>query len=256
MKKYIACILLTLINLNYANDLDELAIQFNTDKGPQDHNYTKIYDRLFSSLKNDSISFLEIGFFHGQSARMWDAYFKNAKNLDFIDITHNAYSHFYNLSDRCTLSMVNQEIPEELSNFMASRTEGYDIIIDDGGHTMNQQIVSFKCLFPYLKKGGIYIIEDLHTAYFNSFGGLYSSSHNVGSEFKADMSSFGHVLYKNSNTIQFLQDMIHYVNYRGARTWCADINKTSESITNEIDSLYRDIESIQFYNSLCIIRKF
>ena len=40
-----------------------------------------------------------------------------------------------------------------------------DIIIDDGGHTSNQQIRSFNFLYKELKYGGIYLVEDTHTSY-------------------------------------------------------------------------------------------
>ncbi len=53
-------------------------------------------------------------------------------------------------------------------------TQGtFDVIIDDGGHTMNQQITSFNNLLPKVKSGGIYVIEDLLTSYIDSYGGGY-----------------------------------------------------------------------------------
>ena len=48
-----------------------------------------------------------------------------------------------------------------------------DILIDDGGHTMNQQITTFEVLFDKVKEDGIYLCEDLHTSYFKYFGGGY-----------------------------------------------------------------------------------
>ena len=48
-----------------------------------------------------------------------------------------------------------------------------DIIVDDGGHTMKQQIVSLKTLLPSVRSGGLYIIEDLLTSYRTEFGGKY-----------------------------------------------------------------------------------
>lgn len=49
----------------------------------------------------------------------------------------------------------------------------FDIIIDDGGHTMNQQKTSFMFLLPLVRSGGLYIIEDLETSYMPSYGGNY-----------------------------------------------------------------------------------
>jgi hypothetical protein len=54
-----------------------------------------------------------------------------------------------------------------------------DIIIDDGGHTMNQQIVSFEILFEKLKQSGTYLIEDTHTSYWRYFGGGFKKSGTI-----------------------------------------------------------------------------
>lgn len=51
-----------------------------------------------------------------------------------------------------------------------------DIIIDDGGHTMNQQKISMISLLPLVRSGGLYIIEDLETSYISSYGGDYWNS--------------------------------------------------------------------------------
>lgn len=48
-----------------------------------------------------------------------------------------------------------------------------DIFIDDGGHMMNQQIVTFEEMFPHVKDGGIYLCEDTHTSYWPNFAGGY-----------------------------------------------------------------------------------
>ena len=48
---------------------------------------------------------------------------------------------------------------------------GLDIVIDDGSHVASDQIASFKTLFPLLAPDGVYIIEDLHAAYCQEFGG-------------------------------------------------------------------------------------
>ena len=47
----------------------------------------------------------------------------------------------------------------------------FDVVVDDGGHSMEQQLTSFRVLFPLLRPGGIYVIEDLDTSYQEFFGG-------------------------------------------------------------------------------------
>lgn len=62
-----------------------------------------------------------------------------------------------------------------LEQFKANQTL-FDVIIDDGGHTMNQQITSFMKLLPLVRSDGLYIIEDLETSYIRAYRGQYSNS--------------------------------------------------------------------------------
>ncbi len=57
-----------------------------------------------------------------------------------------------------------------------SLQEKFDIIVDDGGHTMNQQITSFTHLLSRVRSGGIYVIEDLMTSYMPSYGGGFPAN--------------------------------------------------------------------------------
>jgi hypothetical protein len=73
--------------------------------------------------------------------------------------------------DRIKTMIVNQEIRTKNSEWnglteMIDNFGGdFDIIIDDGGHSMEQQQVSLGFLFKFLKPGGIFVIEDLETSY-------------------------------------------------------------------------------------------
>ena len=72
--------------------------------------------------------------------------------------------------DEISIEIGNQEDP----NFWAAFREKYprvDILLDDGGHMMNQQIVTFREMFPHVKDGGLYMCEDCHTSYWEQLGG-------------------------------------------------------------------------------------
>lgn len=228
-----------LSNLSIAAEtLDHLGLQWGTDKSSAFHNYTKIYEKYFSDVREKPIKFLEIGFAKGFSAHMWEDYFQYA-DLYFIDINADTANLFHNFK-RTKLYFLDQENPIELLNFIKDVGEGFDIIIDDGGHTMNQQIISFKTLFPHVKSGGIYIIEDLHTSYAYSPG--------YGQE-------YGSTDPNQETAVHFLQNLIHAINYPGAYTTCADYKKCPADILANLAQYEKDIESMHFYCSLCFIFK-
>src|SRR5262249_13416504 len=51
-----------------------------------------------------------------------------------------------------------------------------DIVIDDGGHLVHQQIVSLEELLPFLKPGGVYLCQDVQSEY-NGFAGYVHGLH-------------------------------------------------------------------------------
>ena len=220
------------------DDLTTLAIRYGTDKGI-DHDYTPVYESYFTSLRKQHLKFLEIGFYKGSSARMWDAYFPQA-DLHFIDIIPEAFTYANGLSSRCQFHIVDQANKDDLLRFIQKVGGDFDIIIDDGGHTMNQQITSFKTLFPYVKSGGIYIIEDLHTSYWVNYGGSGDPDHPKTNQ---------------DSTVCFLQTLVDDVNFIGATTQHANKNKCPKEVKDKLNYHQRHIRSIHFYDSLCFIFK-
>ncbi len=220
--------------------LDQIACKYGTDKSSYWHNYISVYESYFSPLKDKKIKFLEIGFAHGQSAHMWEEYFSKAELhfLEFNDLFIQCFAK--NFSDRSNFHLGDQSNENDLNNFINKAGGSFDIIIDDGGHQMNQQITSFKVLFPHLKSGGIYVIEDLHTSYWKAWGGSGSK----------EQPSSG-----TNTTIRFLQSLIDEVNFVGARTGIADKSKYSEKKYGALNYYQRNIKSLHFYDSMCFIIK-
>lgn len=140
-------------------NLEEISKNYRSDKGNVYHNYLQIYEKYFSKYRNSLKTFLEIGLWEGESIRMWRDYFETGclVGADILDLSHiqlpNTQIHICDQSDRKQLE------------FLASKTfNEYDIIIDDGGHWMHQQQITLATMFKYLKPGGIFVIEDLHTS--------------------------------------------------------------------------------------------
>ena len=130
-----------------------------TDKGPSQHNYTELYERLFFQWKDDPIKIFEIGVAEGGSLEMWQAYFPKARifAVDILDA-----SRFNNA--RVTTLVADQANRDQLQKAIDASGSDIDVLIDDGGHTMEQQQVSLGFLFRHVRPGGYYVIEDVHTS--------------------------------------------------------------------------------------------
>ena len=116
----------------------------------------------------EHVNFLEIGVQNGGSAQMWKSYFHGSTfKYTGIDIDPRCKQLE---KDGFEVVIGDQGDTDFLEEFVRKNTF-YDIILDDGGHTMDQQINSFIALFSRLNNGGIYIVEDTHTSYMPSHGG-------------------------------------------------------------------------------------
>lgn len=156
--------------------LCDLAKKYETDKGGYGHmrygggdsdtchNYTPYYDKLLGAYREDVKTVLEIGVHMGCSLRMWREYFPNAQILG-LDTNGACMVHE---GDRITVAMADQNNPAQLkeaaNRFLfrnGSLTRGFDLIVDDGSHVREHQLVSLKALWPYLAHDGFYVIEDI-----------------------------------------------------------------------------------------------
>jgi len=154
--------------INNHNNMDELTTIGNkcgTDKAWY-HFFTVEYEKVLSKYRNDKLNILEIGVYYGSSLRMWKQYFPNAQ-IYGIDVVP---SFLINKEDRIHVEFCDQTNKAALE--VVYKGIIFDIIIDDGGHTMKQQQTSIGPLFKRLKSGGIYILEDLHTSLSDEFIGL------------------------------------------------------------------------------------
>lgn len=161
--------------------LTQIANEEGTDKGTDGptpewlgHNYTDVYETLFSPYRQQPITLLEIGLgvrgsnwntliargknaAGGASIRMWSRYFPNARIFG-IDVNPAGFLD----NDRIKTYVVDQGDRQQLESFInKSGVKQFDIIIDDGSHRPDHQQVSLGVLFPYLAAGGVYCIEDL-----------------------------------------------------------------------------------------------
>jgi predicted O-methyltransferase YrrM len=146
-------------------DLTRLADKYGTDKGSSWHKYTEVYAYFFAPMRNDARKILEIGVENGASLKMFRDYFPKA-TIYGIDIEDSSRLN----SARIRTFVANQEDVNQLRKFIEACGSDFDLILDDGGHSMPQQQVSLGFLFPHVKPGGYYIVEDVHTSVIGGYG--------------------------------------------------------------------------------------
>lgn len=175
-----------LLNLLKPRSLDALAVRCRTDKSHLVHNFAQFYDSYFSSLRDKPVKLLEIGVGRGASIRMWRRYFPKGKMFAIESEPRRGKYRFLGAK----LFVGRQEDKTFLRNVM-EKIGPVDIIIDDGSHRVDDQQITLGCLFPYLKEGGHYIIEDIHTSFpgqaldFGLAPDLSNSTYQMLLDFKA-----------------------------------------------------------------------
>lgn len=129
-------------------------------------NYFPIYERVFQDLRNKSLNVLEIGVFKGSSLQMWKEYFGRKSKIVGIDIDVSC-KRFEDVKNDVHVRIGSQDDQMFLTQVVADLGP-FDVIIDDGSHCASHQIASFNSLFLQgLNECGIYLIEDIHTAFWS-----------------------------------------------------------------------------------------
>jgi 23S rRNA U2552 (ribose-2'-O)-methylase RlmE/FtsJ len=182
-------------------------------------NYFEVYEKHFSRFKGKDIVLLEIGISEGGSLSMWQSYFGKGAKIIGVDINHeckrfetdNIQVFIGSQGDKDFLEQLKGKIPK------------VDILIDDGGHEMKQQILTFKHLFHHVKEDGVYLCEDCHTSYWPKYGGGFR---------------------RQGTFIEYAKKKIDALN-----AWHSQ--EKSFTVTDET----RTIKSIHFYDSIVVFEK-
>lgn len=131
------------------------------------HHYFEVYHAEFAAWRGRPLTMLEIGVQRGGSLRMWQEYFGPQARIFGMDIDPATRDRALPGSK---VFVGDQADPAFLRQCLAEMGPP-DIVIDDGGHTMRQMIVSFQVLYGGMKVPGVYIVEDTHTAF---WGGRFA----------------------------------------------------------------------------------
>jgi hypothetical protein len=203
--------------------LDALGIQYGTDKSSLHHGYLDIYEKLFKLSRNEPIKLLEIGVLDGGSLKTWEAYFPHAT---IVGADINPAVRQYQ-TKRIEIAILDQSNLQNLVD-IGIRSGPFDIIIEDGSHLWEHQTTTLKTLFPFLKPGGLYVVEDLQT----NFGPLASR-------------------FRGCATISCVEYLKKLVDYR--------VGDEQVDIAAEEDSFLRtygrSLGYVMFFRHACILEK-
>ncbi|WP_179346242.1 class I SAM-dependent methyltransferase [Winogradskyella ursingii] len=185
----------------YPFNLSKIALIHKTDKFGN-HNYTPKYQHHFRKFKFKRNNILEIGvggydnpYIGGNSLRMWKSYFPFSK-IYSLDIYDKSF-----LQEKRIKIFQGSQVDEDFLDTIVNEVKTFDLIIDDGSHINEHVIKSFEYFFPKLKKGGIYVIEDTQTSYWDSYGGDSENFNN-----KETIYGYFKSLIDGLNNEEFIKD--------------------------------------------------
>lgn len=143
------------------NTLQEIGLWHGTDKASL-HHYLNYYDSLLGKLREKPISMLEIGVLGGESIRMWASYFTHPESRIYgVDIHDRGIV----IEDPRAQIVIGDGTNPNFLYDLTRITGQLDVILDDGSHFSAHQKDSLRLLWPELKSGGLYIVEDTHSSY-------------------------------------------------------------------------------------------
>ena len=216
------------------SELDRIGKSHGTDKSSDFHDYLIKYEKYIPFKRDDKIKMLEIGVFAGASLRTWEEYFYNSEIVG-IDIMPGCKA---SESGRVFVE-IGSQTDEIFLNDVFEKHGPFDLILDDGSHINSDVIFSFEKLWNTLKSGGLYIIEDASTSYWEGYGGQYKSP---------------------NSTIEYFKNLIDNVNFMGVQSSFHIPHARKDEFLIEPykqinPNALVDIESIIFINSIIIVTK-
>ena len=147
--------------------LDAIGLRYGTDKSSQEHNYLHFYEELFSPWRDSAVNIVELGCWTGASLNMFAEYFPRAavigvdQNTERVEVLHESITVVQSDAlDRDTVGRLLQKHPPT-------------ILIDDASHKWSHQTNAFEYYFPYVRPGGWFICEDVHTSFGDGYAHAY-----------------------------------------------------------------------------------
>ncbi|MDQ6685395.1 MAG: class I SAM-dependent methyltransferase [Pseudomonadota bacterium] len=154
--------------------------------------YFPVYERALGSRRQQEVALLEIGVQNGGSLEVWAAYFEHARVVVGCDIDPRCSSLSYD--DSRIHVVVGDATTQSTEQRILSLAPAFDLIIDDGSHVSDDVLRAFLIYFEHVKPGGLYIVEDTHTLFWEAYGGGVLKRNSAHDFFKllADLVNLEH----------------------------------------------------------------
>jgi hypothetical protein len=149
--------------------MTELWQAFLTHEGHMAHKWTHyfpIYETHFARFKNRPATFWEIGVGEGGSLQLWKQYLGPFVQIVALDIVDKRELEEDQISVRTGDQSDTAFLQSVVDEFGAP-----DVVLDDGSHVMADIATTFRYMYPRTSPVGVYMVEDLHTAYWTEYGG-------------------------------------------------------------------------------------
>lgn len=182
--------------------------------------YFEIYDRHFSRYRGTDVHIVEFGVSQGGSLHMWKQYFGPNAKIFGVDIN----PHCKELEEEQIEIFIGDQEDRRFLKSLTEKIPRIDILIDDGGHIMRQQIYTFEELFSNIDKNGVYLCEDLHTSYWPQYRGGYK---------------------KRGTFIEYSKNFVDYIN-----AWHS-VQPSRLSVTE----FTKSVHSLHYYDGVLVIEK-
>lgn len=159
--------------------LNEIGLKYGTDKASNIHDYLKKYQKYLPFNRYDNLKILEIGVLDGSSVKTWKEYFYKS---EIIGIDINPECKKYE-GDNIKIE-IGSQIDDNFLNKIVLNYGPFDMILDDGSHMNSHVIHSFQKLWKYVNPGGVYVVEDSITSYWEYYGGKIRTPGTIIEYFK------------------------------------------------------------------------
>lgn len=203
-----------------SNKLEEIYFKYEHRVMNKWWHYFEVYHTFFQKYVGSRVNILEIGVYKGGSMQMWKAYFGEQAVIVGMDIDYNCKQYEDGNIHICIGSQADREFLKEVSE----KWGPFDIVLDDGSHNVDHQIITFETLYPLIKEDGVYICEDCQSSYSARYGGGY----------------------KKSDT---------FIEYSKKFADCVNSQYVDLGMEKELPSYAVDIKACHYYDSMVVIEK-